>query len=400
MAEENNGNSGLSALEQLKAMQQNDKKISMLNINEPLLEQFDATDVFELDALAGQQEKKRIFKRTERKAQEVKVRSTAFENEENTIAEVIIGKPRAKKRKPVEAKPVETVVQEPEEPKAEEVVVQEPEHDEEDAIFGNLKIENEDMAISDDQPGGTVEAEIVDEIEVNQGDVAPSGEADINTDSVLEETISAVKENIPDVTENYDEDDLYVDKQKFSIAHYTDEEEYLSQQSRDGYHFVRNVGKKYYFVKAAPRNFYYSMNYFREEPDAELWKQWEADGWKLVSRMEGKRRDEAGWFVFRNELERDGFKKEIENDEEKFLFFKRNNNSYRTTLLLIFLCMVICAAAAYLIYRFNGYLLLMAPCAVVFFIALIMFIVYCGKLHQSKKTTKAIKARLRVKGLI
>lgn len=397
MAEENNGNSGLSALEQLKALQQNDKRISMLDINEPLLEQFDATDVFELDALAGQQEKKRIFKRTERKAQEVKVRSTAFENEENTIAEVIIGKPRAKKRKPQEtlketpAAPVETE-QKPVEAVEEPVV--EPVHDGEEAIFGNLKIENEDGGL----PVQTVEAEIVDEIDVNKGSVTPSGEAEINTDDVLAETISQVKENIPDVTENYDEDDLYVDKQKFSIANYPEEEEYLSQQSRDGYHFVRNVGKKYFFVKAAPRNFYYSLNYFRDEPDAESWKKWEADGWKLVSRMEGKRKDEAGWFVFRNELERDGFKKEIDNDEEKFIFFKRNNNSYRTTLLCLFLCMVVCAAAAYFIYKFNGLLILLAPCALVFLIALIMFIVYIRKLHQSKKMTKAIKARLRVKG--
>ncbi len=397
MAEENNGNSGLSALEQLKALQQNDKRISMLDINEPLLEQFDATDVFELDALAGQQEKKRIFKRTERKAQEVKVRSTAFENEENTIAEVIIGKPRVKTRKPQEtvketpAAPVETVekpVEAVEEPAAEPV------HDGEEAIFGNLKIENEDSGL----PVQTVEAEIVDEIDVNKGSVTPSGEAEINTDDVLAETISQVKENIPDVTENYDEDDLYVDKQKFSIANYPEEEEYLTQQSRDGYHFVRNVGKKYFFVKAAPRNFYYSLNYFRDEPDAESWKKWEADGWKLVSRMEGKRKDEAGWFVFRNELERDGFKKEIDNDEEKFIFFKRNNNSYRTTLLCLFLCMLVCAAAAYFIYKFNGLLILLAPCALVFLIALIMFIVYIRKLHQSKKMTKAIKARLRVKG--
>lgn len=399
MAEENNGNSGLSALEQLKALQQNDKRISMLDINEPLLEQFDATDVFELDALAGQQEKKRIFKRTERKAQEVKVRSTAFENEENTIAEVIIGKPRVKKRKPQEtvketqAEPVKEIEKPVE---VEKEAVAEPVHDGEEAIFGNLKIENEDGGL----PVQTVEAEIVDEIDVNKGSVTPSGEAEINTDDVLAETISQVKENIPDVTENYDEDDLYVDKQKFSIANYPEEEEYLSQQSRDGYHFVRNVGKKYFFVKAAPRNFYYSLNYFRDEPDAESWKKWEADGWKLVSRMEGKRKDEAGWFVFRNELERDGFKKEIDNDEEKFIFFKRNNNSYRTTLLCLFLCMVVCAAAAYFIYKFNGLLILLAPCALVFLIALIMFIVYIRKLHQSKKMTKAIKARLRVKGKI
>jgi Na+-transporting NADH:ubiquinone oxidoreductase subunit NqrD len=60
--------------------------------------------------------------------------------------------------------------------------------------------------------------------------------------------------------------------------------------------------------------------------------------------------------------------------------------------------MLVCAAAAYFIYKFNGLLILLAPCALVFLIALIMFIVYIRKLHQSKKMTKAIKARLRVKG--
>ena len=38
-------------------------------------------------------------------------------------------------------------------------------------------------------------------------------------------------------------------------------------------------------------------------------RKWEADGWKLVSRVPAKKKKDAGWFVFRNELQGDDLKK-------------------------------------------------------------------------------------------
>ena len=92
---------------------------------------------------------------------------------------------------------------------------------------------------------------------------------------------------------------------------------------KEGFHYVRNVGKKYFFVKEEPRDYYYSICYFVVEPSAHEWRKWEADGWKLVSRVPAKKKKDAGWFVFRNELQGDDLKKEIPNEAEKFKFFKK-----------------------------------------------------------------------------
>ena len=45
------------------------------------------------------------------------------------------------------------------------------------------------------------------------------------------------------------------------------------------------------------------MNYFVDEPNADQWREWESDGWKLVSKSDGKKKSDAGWFTFRNEEE-------------------------------------------------------------------------------------------------
>lgn len=58
------------------------------------------------------------------------------------------------------------------------------------------------------------------------------------------------------------------------------------------------------------------MNYFVDEPDADQWRQWETDGWKLVSKSDGKKKSDAGWFTFRNEEEDGEYRKEIDNDSE------------------------------------------------------------------------------------
>ena len=198
----------------------------------------------------------------------------------------------------------------------------------------------------------------------------------------------------------YDEDDdldLFEDKKHFFLSQYSITEDYLREQSQEGYHFVRHEGKKYYFVEGEPTNYYYSIDYFRNEPTAEQWKQWEADGWKLISKEAGKKKKEAGWFYFRNIQAEGEYRKEIDNDEEKFRFFKKYSNSCRSTLFLIFICMFCCVVTAFLQYRFKGYLWGIAICAVVFLLSFIFFITYYRMLRHSKKRVRLLKARLRVK---
>ena len=188
-----------------------------------------------------------------------------------------------------------------------------------------------------------------------------------------------------------------MEKKKFLLSQYQKQEAYLEQKSKEGYHFVRHVGKKFYFIQGEPADYYYSINYFAEEPDADQWREWEQDGWKLVSRSPAKKKREAGWFIFRNTERKGEYRKEIDNEEEKYRFYRKYSNSCRSTMFLIFMCMAMCAVAAYLQWVFRGYLWGFALCGVVFLIAFIVFCMYGRMLRNSKKAARMLQAKLRTK---
>lgn len=139
------------------------------------------------------------------------------------------------------------------------------------------------------------------------------------------------------------------------------------------------------------------MNYFVDEPDADQWRQWEADGWKLVSKSDGKKKSDAGWFTFRNEEEDGEYRKEIDNDSEKFRFFKKYSSSCRSTMFLVFICMACCVVTGLLQVYFQGYLAGIALCAGLFLISFIVFCMYGRMLRKSKKRARELKSKLRVR---
>lgn len=120
-----------------------------------------------------------------------------------------------------------------------------------------------------------------------------------------------------------EDEDLYEERKKFLYAEYPKIEQYLQDKSSEGYHFVRQEGKKYFFRKGQPKTYYYSMNYFVDEPDADQWREWESDGWKLVSKADGKRK-----------VMRDGLlletKKKMENIVKKLIMIQKNSVSLRS----------------------------------------------------------------------
>ena len=197
--------------------------------------------------------------------------------------------------------------------------------------------------------------------------------------------------------EEEEDENLYEERKSFLYAEYPKIEEYLQRKSNEGYHFVRHEGKKYYFRKGQPKTYYYSMNYFVDEPDADQWRQWEADGWKLVSKSDGKKKSDAGWFTFRNEEEDGEYRKEIDNDSEKFRFFKKYSSSCRSTMFLVFICMACCVVTGLLQVYFQGYLAGIALCAGLFLISFIVFCMYGRMLRKSKKRARELKSKLRVR---
>ena len=194
-----------------------------------------------------------------------------------------------------------------------------------------------------------------------------------------------------------EDEDLYEERKKFLYAEYPKIEQYLQDKSSEGYHFVRQEGKKYFFRKGQPKTYYYSMNYFVDEPDANQWREWESDGWKLVSKSDGKKKSDAGWFTFRNEEEDGEYRKEIDNDSEKFRFFKKYSSSCRSTMFLVFICMACCVVTGLLQVYFQGYLAGIALCAGLFLISFIVFCMYGRMLRKSKKRARELKSKLRIR---
>ena len=363
MANENEKNP--SALEELRQLKRTDR-IKSLDIHEPELHDFNAETVFHIDE---EPEKKTIFgKRSARS--HVKINSNIFDDE---VAESIDITPDTSLEE-VES-PIEKRVVEPKKIVSEKEAIQW-QKEEEDFTTQSIEKELKEMDASKEEVVQEPEEQVIESEEV---------------ESNVEQEETTLEEDL-DL-----EEDLYEERKNFLFADYPSIEEYLQEKSSEGYHFVRHEGKKYYFRKGEPRTYYYSMNYFFDEPDADQWRDWENDGWKLVSKSDGKKKSDAGWFTFRNEEEDGEYRKEIDNDSEKYRFFKKYSSSCRSTMFLVFICMACCLVTGLLQIYFQGYLVGIALCALLFLIAFIVFCMYGRMLRKSKKRARQLKSKLRLK---
>lgn len=375
MANENEKNP--SALEELRQLKRTDR-IKSLDIHEPELKGFNAENIFHIDE---EPEKKTLFgKRSARS--HVKINENIFDDEVSQSVDITPDTSIEEVEAPIEKRVVEPVIgkraekSEVEEPK--KVVIETIDADEDfttESIENELKDFNTKSVEKVEKP-----SEIVEEKDEDSQPVLTSEDVYDNDDE-----------------EDTEDDNLYEERKKFLYAEYPKIEQYLQDKSSEGYHFVRHEGKKYYFRKGQPKTYYYSMNYFVDEPDADQWRQWEADGWKLVSKSDGKKKSDAGWFTFRNEEEDGEYRKEIDNDSEKFRFFKKYSSSCRSTMFLVFICMACCVVTGLLQVYFQGYLAGIALCAGLFLISFIVFCMYGRMLRKSKKRARELKSKLRVR---
>ena len=365
-----------SALEELRQLKRTDR-IKSLDIHEPELKGFNAENIFHIDE---EPEKKTLFGKRSAKTH-VKINENIFDDEVSESVDITPNTSIEEVEAPIEKHTVEPVMGKRDEKveveEAKKVVVETIDADEN---FTTESIENELKAFN----------------------VNPVEEEEKTSELVEEESTPVLsEEDIYD--DEYDEEaeeedeNLYEERKSFLYAEYPKIEEYLQRKSNEGYHFVRHEGKKYYFRKDQPKTYYYSMNYFVDEPDADQWRKWEADGWKLVSKSDGKKKSDAGWFTFRNEEEDGEYRKEIDNDSEKFRFFKKYSSSCRSTMFLVFICMACCVVTGLLQVYFQGYLAGIALCAGLFLISFIVFCMYGRMLRKSKKRARELKSRLRVR---
>lgn len=414
-----------SALDQLRELQQNDN-ISTLDFKEPELKTFDYNDVLEYEEKP--EKKSFIFGKRANRHATVKIKETELEEKpevedimktngfgmdsilDEEVSLLKEEKPLSRASKLFEEIKEESIDEEKalikdskavEEVKEEPIVEEEISLKKEDNPFLRTSKRLEEMKEEPviEENASTQDLEFSEEF-VDQEPVVPSLEED---EEQFEEKFDEEDEEINDSDETEsvlieeDEEELFVEKKKFLLSQYQKEEIYLEQKSREGFHFVRHVGKKFYFVQGDPAHYYYSINYFSEEPDADQWREWEKDGWKLVSRSPAKKKKEAGWFIFRNEESKGEYRKEIENEEEKYHFYRKYSNSCRSTMFLIFMCMAMCAVAAFLQWEFKGYLWGFVLCGVVFVASFIVFCMYGRMLHNSKKAARQLQTKIRTK---
>lgn len=362
-----------SALEELRQLKRTDR-IKSLDIHEPELKGFNAENIFHIDE---EPEKKTLFGKRSAKTH-VKINENIFDDEVSESVDITPNTSIEEVEAPIEKHTVEPVMgkraEKVEVEEAKKVVVETIDADEN---FTTESIENELKTFN----VNPVEEEKMSEL-VEEESTPVLSEEDIYDDEYDEEE---------------EAENLYEERKSFLYAEYPKIEEYLQRKSNEGYHFVRHEGKKYYFRKDQPKTYYYSMNYFVDEPDADQWRKWEADGWKLVSKSDGKKKSDAGWFTFRNEEEDGEYRKEIDNDSEKFRFFKKYSSSCRSTMFLVFICMACCVVTGLLQIYFQGYLAGIALCAGLFLISFIVFCMYGRMLRKSKKRARELKSKLRVR---
>ena len=378
MANENEKNP--SALEELRRLKRTDR-IKSLDIHEPELHNFNAENIFHIDE---EPEKKTIFGKRSAKTH-VKINENIFDDE---VAESVDITPSTSIEE-VEAPIEKHVVEEPKTVVEEPVIEEKPKFIEEEPKFVEeepKKIVVEKLDVDDDFTTESIENEL------KSFNAKP-----IEEEQPVQEVLDDEEDFEDEYEDDDDDEDLYEERKKFLYAEYPKIEQYLQDKSSEGYHFVRHEGKKYFFRKGQPKTYYYSMNYFVDEPDADQWRQWESEGWKLVSKSEGKKKSDAGWFTFRNEEEDGEYRKEIDNDSEKFSFFKKYSSSCRSTMFLVFICMACCVVTGLLQVYFQGYLAGIALCAGLFLISFIVFCMYGRMLRKSKKRARELKSKLRVR---
>ncbi len=349
MSEENKKNP--SALEELRRLKRTDR-IKSLDFHEPELQDFNAQSVFHINE---EPPKKTLFGKRAQKSH-VEINTNVLDDE--------IVRPQDVTQ--------DTTLEELEAPILKKVIEQ-------------PIIEEKKEVIVEPEP--IVKEEVVPTFsEVKPVEIEDNEE---------EETIEELEEEMDNDDES--DEDLYVEKRRFLFADYPDIEQYLQDKSLDGYHFVKHEGKKYFFRKGQSRTYYYSMNYFVDEPDTDQWREWEQEGWKLVSTASGKKKTDTGWLTFRNEEEDGEYRKEIDNDSEKYIFFKKYANSCRSTMFLVFICMACCIITGSLQIYFQGYLAGIALCATLLFVAFIVFCIYGRMLRKSKKRARQLKSKLRIR---
>ncbi|MFR9255785.1 MAG: DUF2812 domain-containing protein [Merdibacter sp.] len=113
----------------------------------------------------------------------------------------------------------------------------------------------------------------------------------------------------------------------FYISDYEKEATYLRNMSLKGYHFVRNDGFSFDFIKGEPKNYFYLLDYYKVDPSEEELKQWRQEGWEDI--FHAPVNYEGSWHFFRRELSEGDMLEYNENNDSRLELFERLTRNWQ-----------------------------------------------------------------------
>ena len=160
----------------------------------------------------------------------------------------------------------------------------------------------------------------------------------------------------------------------FYISDYEKEAEYLRSMSLRGYHFVKNDGFSFDFVKGEPRNYFYLLDFYPSEPDEVQKARWEAAGWEDIFHTEVNAR--GSWHFFRYELKEGDMLEYEENVESRLALFEHLTRNWQGILSIAALCTVFSVIAICMQIAVHGFPWMIGICIVLATVCLLVFAVY------------------------
>lgn len=195
---------------------------------------------------------------------------------------------------------------------------------------------------------------------------------------------------IKDFKEKETEEGLYARK-VFYISDYEKEAAYLRSMSLRGYHFVRNDGFRFEFVKGDPKNYFYLLDYYKIEPNEEEMERWKSEGWEDI--FHAPVNYEGSWHFFRRELGEGDMLEYNENNDSRLELFERLTKNWQGILSVIALCCVFSIVAICMQIALHGFPWMIAICIALATLCLIIFGIYLNMYYRTRLCIMDIQAR-------
>ena len=141
-----------------------------------------------------------------------------------------------------------------------------------------------------------------------------------------------------------------------------------------GYHFVKNDGFSFDFVKGEPRNYFYLLDFYPSEPDEAQKARWESAGTEDIYHTEVNAR--GSWHFFRYELKEGDMLEYEENVESRLALFEHLTRNWQGILSIAALCTVFSVIAICMQIAVHGFPWMIGICIVLATVCLLVFAVY------------------------